>query len=72
MWRLTFFCHSDDLLKQMQTNTFGAFNVVKAIMPPWRERKTGYLVVNSSYMAWWNVLPGGGAYSASKAALDRM
>ncbi|KAK3114707.1 hypothetical protein LTR53_006718 [Teratosphaeriaceae sp. CCFEE 6253] len=61
----------DNLMKQLQTNTFGALNMLKAIMPHWRARKSGFFVVNSSYISWWSTMPGGGAYAASKAALDR-
>ncbi|KAK3075481.1 hypothetical protein LTR53_001189 [Teratosphaeriaceae sp. CCFEE 6253] len=60
----------DNLMKQLQTNTFGALNILKAIMPHWRARESGFFVVNSSYISWWSTLPGGGAYAASKAALD--
>ncbi|TKA72032.1 hypothetical protein B0A55_05727 [Friedmanniomyces simplex] len=60
----------DDLLKQFQTNVFGAINVVSALMPHWRERKSGFLVVNSSYQSQWGLLPLTGACFASKAALD--
>ncbi|KAK3659448.1 hypothetical protein LTR56_001338 [Elasticomyces elasticus] len=62
----------DDLLKQFHTNTFGAINCLTALMPHWRERQSGFLVVNSSYQSQWSSLPMSGAYSASKAALDRL
>lgn len=56
----------------MSTNTFGCTNILRALMPHWRKQKSGFLLVNSSYMAWWSDVPGCGAYSASKAALDRL
>ncbi|KAK0972585.1 hypothetical protein LTR54_017535 [Friedmanniomyces endolithicus] len=62
--------HEKDLIKQMATNTFGATNILRAVMPYWREQKSGFLLVNSSYMSWWSTRPGVGSYAASKAALD--
>ena len=60
-----------DLLAQVQTNALSVADLIAAIMPHWRERKFGFLVANSSIMAWWDIVPGGVAYAASKAAMDR-
>ncbi|EMC91966.1 hypothetical protein BAUCODRAFT_152314 [Baudoinia panamericana UAMH 10762] len=64
--------NNEDLLKMIQTNTIGNWNVVCAIAPHWRERKSGFLVYNSSMAAWWHNTPGLGGYAATKAALDRL
>ncbi|KAF2158494.1 hypothetical protein M409DRAFT_71614 [Zasmidium cellare ATCC 36951] len=63
---------SSDILRNMSTNTFGATNLLRALMPQWRKQKSGFLLVNSSYMSWWSTHPGCGPYAASKAALDRL
>ncbi|KAI7339883.1 hypothetical protein KC315_g1013 [Hortaea werneckii] len=43
-----------------------------ALMPHWREQKSGYIVANSSINAWWETVPATGSYSASKGALDQL
>ncbi|RMY66891.1 hypothetical protein D0862_15145 [Hortaea werneckii] len=42
------------------------------MMPHWREQKSGYIVANSSFSAWWEIVPAAGCYSASKGALDQL
>lgn len=51
------------------TNFFGAINLSRAILPHFRERKTGTLIFMSSYTVW-EGQPTPGAYVASKGALE--
>lgn len=51
------------LLRQFETNTFGT----KAILPHFRERKAGHVVLISSSTVWTGG-PGLGGHIASKAA----
>ncbi|KAI7538664.1 hypothetical protein KC331_g10216 [Hortaea werneckii] len=55
-----------------QTNTVATVNLIAALMPHWREQKSGYIVANSSFSAWWEIVPAAGCYSASKGALDQL
>lgn len=66
LFRLT-----DTLSETLQTNTVATVKLIAALMPHWREQKSGYMVVNSSISAWWEIAPGLGSYGASKGALDR-
>ncbi|KAK5107971.1 hypothetical protein LTR62_000516 [Meristemomyces frigidus] len=59
------------ILKEFQTNILGNIHLIQSIMPHWRSRQSGCLVVNSSEDSLWHTFPGFSAYSASKAALDR-
>ncbi|RMY40166.1 hypothetical protein D0866_01446 [Hortaea werneckii] len=62
----------EHLAQHLQTNTVATVNLIAALMPHWREQKSGYIVANSSFSAWWEIVPAAGCYSASKAALDQL
>lgn len=60
----------DDLwTRQLDTNVLGPMRVVRAVLPVWRERGSG-TIVNVSSIAGHVGAPFGGAYSASKHALE--
>ncbi|KAI7158275.1 hypothetical protein KC349_g4958 [Hortaea werneckii] len=54
------------------TANIATVHLIAALMPHWREQKSGYIVANSSFSAWWEIVPAGGSYSASKGALDQL
>jgi NAD(P)-dependent dehydrogenase (short-subunit alcohol dehydrogenase family) len=60
-----------ELRAQMETNFFGAANVIKAILPQMREQKSG-AIVNISSLGGQLSFGGFSAYSASKFALEGM
>ena len=55
----------------METNFYGAFNVIKAALPQLRKQGSG-AIVNISSLGGQLSFPGFGAYSASKFALEGM
>ena len=58
-----------DFLATFETNTFGPIKVTRAILPHFRQRKSGVMVFVSSLSGW--VGHGyTGAYAASKFALE--
>ncbi|PCH43289.1 NAD(P)-binding protein [Wolfiporia cocos MD-104 SS10] len=59
----------DDLRAQFQTNVFGAVALTQALLPSFRERKSGH-ILNVSSMGAIAVGASWSAYCASKAALD--
>lgn len=59
----------EDFARALDTNFLGAMRIVKAILPTMRARRRGRIVAISSQSGQY-VLPTGGAYSASKAALE--
>ncbi len=63
--------HVDDELwtRQLDTNVLGPMRVIRAVLPAWRERGSG-TIVNVSSIAGHVGSPFGGAYSASKHALE--
>ncbi|KAI6855394.1 hypothetical protein KC343_g5316 [Hortaea werneckii] len=63
---------TNTLSEHLQTNTIATLNLIAALMPHWREQKSGYIVANSSINAWWEIVPAAGSYSASKSALDQL
>ncbi|KAI6827550.1 hypothetical protein KC340_g9582 [Hortaea werneckii] len=63
---------TNTLSEHLQTNTVATVNLIAALMPHWREQKSGYIVANSSFSAWWEIVPAAGCYSASKGALDQL
>ncbi|RMY60236.1 hypothetical protein D0864_13116 [Hortaea werneckii] len=63
---------TDTLSETLQTNTVATVKLMAALMPHWREQKSGYIVMNSSISAWWEIAPGLGSYGASKGALDQL
>ncbi|PCH37053.1 NAD(P)-binding protein [Wolfiporia cocos MD-104 SS10] len=59
----------DDLRAQFQTNVFGALALTQALLPSFRERKSGH-ILNISSIAAFNGFASWSAYNASKAALE--
>ncbi len=61
----------DDALwtRQLDTNVLGPMRVIRAVLPAWRQRGSG-TIVNVSSIAGVVGSPFGGAYSASKHALE--
>ena len=55
--------------RQLDTNVLGPMRVIRAVLPAWRERSTG-TIVNVSSIAGVVGSPFGGAYAASKHALE--
>jgi NAD(P)-dependent dehydrogenase (short-subunit alcohol dehydrogenase family) len=62
---------SKDVQQVFDTNLFGALHVCQAVLPGMRANKSG-LIINISSIGSETGLPYRGAYSASKAALDRL
>jgi len=62
----------DELLaRQLDTNVRGPVRVLRRVLPAWRERGSG-VVVNVSSIAGLVAVPYGGAYAASKHALEAL
>ncbi|KAJ7758283.1 putative short-chain oxidoreductase [Mycena metata] len=59
----------EEVLRQFNTNFFGLVNTTRAFLPYFRARRTGTIVNISSHVSVMG-LPGVGAYTASKAAVD--
>jgi NAD(P)-dependent dehydrogenase (short-subunit alcohol dehydrogenase family) len=53
---------------QLDTNLFGSMNVTKALLPHFRERKTGRIGFTSSIFSFSSIV-GGGPYAISKHGL---
>jgi NAD(P)-dependent dehydrogenase (short-subunit alcohol dehydrogenase family) len=62
---------ADELRAQYETNVFGVHRVTRAVLPAMRARGDG-AIVNLSSVAGRVVVPIGGAYHSSKAALEAM
>ncbi|MFC7132066.1 MULTISPECIES: SDR family oxidoreductase [Salinibaculum] len=62
---------ADKLHKQFDVNVYGPHRLVRAVLPHMRDREEG-TIVNVSSLSGRLVTPGGGAYSASKFALEAM
>jgi NAD(P)-dependent dehydrogenase (short-subunit alcohol dehydrogenase family) len=62
----------DDLLhRQFDTNVYGPMRVMRAVLPAWRQRGSG-TIVNVSSVAGIVGAPFGGAYAATKHALEAL
>ncbi|HEX3899642.1 MAG TPA: SDR family NAD(P)-dependent oxidoreductase [Mycobacteriales bacterium] len=59
----------EEIRAVVETNFFGVVNVVKAVVPYFRERRSGHLAVVTSNGAF-DARPGCGAYCASKAGAN--
>jgi len=55
---------------QFETNFFGVARMVKAVLPPMRERGSGHILNMSSVVGWLVPAPFLGYYAASKMALE--
>jgi NAD(P)-dependent dehydrogenase (short-subunit alcohol dehydrogenase family) len=64
--------HSNErFIAQLNTNTFGALNVTRALLPHFRKKKFGVIVWTGSLGGIAGEV-GGAAYCASKFALEGM
>ena len=63
--------HIDALRAQFETNVFGAIRLVQLVVPSMRAAGAGQ-IVNMSSMGGTLTFPGGGAYHASKYALEAL
>jgi NAD(P)-dependent dehydrogenase (short-subunit alcohol dehydrogenase family) len=62
----------DELMhRQLDTNVLGPLRMIRSVMPAWRERGHG-VIVNVSSVVGRATSPFGGAYAASKHALEAM
>ena len=62
----------EDLLRrQLDTNVMGPVRVIRAVLPAWIDRESG-TIVNVSSVAGIVGVPYGGAYAASKHALEAL
>jgi NADP-dependent 3-hydroxy acid dehydrogenase YdfG len=62
---------NDDFMRSLNVNLVGAFNLLKAFLPPMKERKTG-LIINLPGVLGKTPMAGAAAYSASKYGLNGM
>jgi NAD(P)-dependent dehydrogenase (short-subunit alcohol dehydrogenase family) len=60
-----------DLRRQFETNVFGLVRLCQLVLPGMRARRSGR-IVNVSSMGGRTTLPGGGAYHASKHAVEAL
>lgn len=65
------FTKSDDAHHQFEVNFFGAYNLIRAVLPVLREQKGGHIIFTSSVAAVF-AIPYQAFYSASKAALNAL
>jgi NAD(P)-dependent dehydrogenase (short-subunit alcohol dehydrogenase family) len=61
----------DDVRRQFETNVFGPLRLCQLVLPGMRREKRGR-IINVSSMGGRLTLPGGGAYHASKYALESL
>jgi short-subunit dehydrogenase len=61
----------DSVRRQFETNVFGLLRLTQLVLPGMRERRSG-TIVNVSSMGGKLVFPGGGAYHATKYAVEAM
>lgn len=61
----------DDVRRQFETNVFGLLRLTQLVLPTMREQRSGR-VVNIGSMGGKLTFPGGGAYHASKYALEAL
>lgn len=59
----------DDVRRQFETNVFGLLRMTQLVLPHMRERRAGR-IINISSMGARLVFPGGGAYHATKYAVE--
>lgn len=61
----------DDMRREFETNVFGLVRLSQLVLPSMRERRTGR-IVNIGSMGGRLTFPGGGAYHASKYAVEAL
>ncbi len=61
----------DDVRRQFETNVFGLMRMCQLVLPSMREQRAGR-IVNISSMGGRLVFPGGGAYHATKYAVEAL
>ena len=59
----------EQVRKQFEVNCFGTLNLTKAMLPHFRQRKTGH-ILNVSSVGGFTSFPGTGIYSATKFAIE--
>ena len=59
----------EEVRKQFDVNVFGSLNVVRQVMPHFREKKSGHFFNISSMAGFKGYIPGWGAYCAAKFAI---
>ena len=57
------------MLKNMDTNLFGAMNLTRVLLPSFRHKKAGTIVWVGSCGGWQGEV-GGGSYCATKFAME--
>jgi NAD(P)-dependent dehydrogenase (short-subunit alcohol dehydrogenase family) len=62
----------EEIRKQFDVNVFGSLNVVRQVMPYFREKKSGHVFNISSMAGFKGYIPGWGAYCAAKFAVAGM
>ena len=60
--------HAEIFAEHMQVNYLGTVNGIDAVLPAFRRRRAGHIVITAS-LAGYRGLPGGAAYAPTKAAL---
>jgi NAD(P)-dependent dehydrogenase (short-subunit alcohol dehydrogenase family) len=60
---------NEEVRRNFDTNVFGSLNVIRCIMPHFRERKSGHIINISSIAGLIGTFPSCGIYSATKFAL---
>jgi NADP-dependent 3-hydroxy acid dehydrogenase YdfG len=61
----------NDVRRQFETNVFGLMRMCQLVLPPMRQQRAGR-IVNISSMGGRLVFPGGGAYHATKFAVEAL
>ncbi|KAL8680155.1 MAG: hypothetical protein Q9224_000374 [Gallowayella concinna] len=61
-------CSRQEVLDQFETNVFGQMNVIRAVLPYMRARRSG-VVANLGSIGGWAGVPAAGLYCATKAAV---
>jgi NAD(P)-dependent dehydrogenase (short-subunit alcohol dehydrogenase family) len=62
-------CRYEDFLAQFDTNVFGTIKLTRALLPHFRQRRSGTMVFIGSLSGWIGH-PGVSAYAGSKFALE--